>query len=101
MTIFSEFVPAAQEIETRGSHCFFTTMAGSNRWTKSTGSTAHASTQLIHVPEDDEPYHKEDSEPLGKAGKSHIIWIELLKHVPMKSTWNFGLPSDRSVSRSH
>ena len=32
--LFFEFVPAAQEIETRGSHCFFTTMAGSNRWTK-------------------------------------------------------------------
>ena len=80
-------------------------MAGSNRWTKSTGSTAKASTGPIHVPEDDEPYHSEESEHqpppeamlLGKAGKSHIIWIEFLKHVPMKTTWNFALPSDSSV----
>ena len=53
---------AAQEIETRGSHCFFTTMAGSNRCTKTTGSTAQASTGPIHVPGEDEPYHSEDSE---------------------------------------
>ena len=50
--LFVEFVHAAQEIETRGSHCFFTTMAGSNRWTKCIGSTAQASTGPIHVPED-------------------------------------------------
>ena len=55
-------MPAAQEIETGGSHCFFTTMAGSNRWTKSTGSTAQASTGPIHVPDDVEPYHSEDSQ---------------------------------------
>ena len=37
-------------------------MAGSNRWTKSTGSTAQASTGPNHVPNEDKPYHSEDSE---------------------------------------
>ena len=55
-------MPAAQQIEARGSQCFFTTMAGSDRWTKSTGSTAQASTGPIHVPDEDEPYHSEDNE---------------------------------------
>ena len=41
--LFFEFVPAAQEVESRGSHCYLTTMAGSNRWSRSSGSTAHAS----------------------------------------------------------
>ena len=41
--LFFEFVPAAQEVETRALHCFMTTMAGSNRWSRSSGSTAQAS----------------------------------------------------------
>ena len=60
--LFFEFVLAAQERETRDSHCFFTTMSGSNQWNGSSGSTARGSTGPIHVPEDDEPYLSEDDE---------------------------------------
>ena len=71
--LFFKFVPAAQEIGTRGSHCFLTTMAGSNRWNKFSGSTGRVSTGPTHVPDDDEPYHSEDSQcqtpPRGYAAR--------------------------------
>ena len=51
--LFFQSMPAAQEIETRGLYCYFTTMACSNRWTRASGSTAQASTGPFSVPDDD------------------------------------------------
>ena len=43
-------------------YCFLTTMAGANRRTRSSGSTAQASTGLINVPDDDDRYESKDSQ---------------------------------------
>ena len=57
--LFFEFMPAAQD-----THCFFTTMSGPNRWSKSTGMTARGSRDRIPTiqEEEEEPYRSEDSE---------------------------------------
>ena len=69
-------------------------MAGSNRWTTSSGSTAQASTGPINVPDDDR-YESEDSQhqiPEGGlilgAGKSHQMIREHQILFPRKTTWN-------------
>ena len=96
-------MPAAQERGTRDTHCSFTTMSGPNRWSKSTGSTAQGSKDPNPTVPEEEPYRSEDSEcdyepPEGYAArKSHISWTEPSRHVPRKTTWDFVLPSDRSV----
>ena len=56
---FFEFMPVAQDKETRGTFCYFA-MAGSNRWNKS-GSQARGST-------DPNPnYDRDDEEPINYA----------------------------------
>ena len=55
-------MPAAQERGTRDTHCFFTTMSGPNRWSKSTGSTAQGSKDPNPTVPEEEPYRSEDSE---------------------------------------
>ena len=55
-------MPAAQDRETRDSHCFFTTMSGSHEWNRSSESTARGSTEHINDPEQDEPYKSKDDE---------------------------------------
>ena len=56
----------SQDIEARGLYCFSTTMAGSKRWTRSSGSTAQASAGPINVPGDDRDESEDSRTPTQK-----------------------------------
>ena len=92
-------MPAAQERGTRDTHCFFTTISGPNRWSKSTESTARGSRDRIPTVQE-ELYQSEYDQlpPEGFAARRsrevpHPM-DRTTRHVLRKTTWNFVLPSD-------